>query len=184
MVGVETVLPKGWVELDVLRNDAAWAFVYDVLKFRPSISPASWPGILEPIDSETYSVGHVYGEPERYRTLALDLSERLVDALRSCCHDGEHILALDWQHSCYRFNPTSAFKYRSELDWPIPALPNGDYYIFLACDFRFGWFGHPWEQTICIFGERFLAALAIRPPALFDRLLRERGHLVPGFMPT
>lgn len=183
MLGAEAVLPDGWVELDIIRNEAAWNFVYDVLKFRPSMNPASWPGIVEPTDSETYSVGHVYGEPERYRMLTSDLSERLVDALRWCCDDGEHILALEWQHLCYRFDPKSAFKYRSERDWPMPALPNGDYCIFLASDFRFGWFGHPWEQTICIFGGRLLAALANRPPALFDRMQRERGHPVPGFIP-
>ncbi len=54
----------------------------------------------------------------------------------------------------------------------IPVLPNGDYYVFLSPELDWGWFGHPWEQTICIFGERLLAAVAENPPTLFTQVLR------------
>jgi hypothetical protein len=42
----------------------------------------------------------------------------------------------------------------------VTPFPNGDYYIFLSEDFRTGTFGHPWEETMCIFGDRLLTALA------------------------
>jgi hypothetical protein len=45
-------------------------------------------------------------------------------------------------------------------------IPDGDYHIFLAPDFSWGFFGHPWEWTICVFGAPLLATLehrALRP---------------------
>ncbi len=41
----------------------------------------------------------------------------------------------------------------------MPVYPKGDYYIFLRDDLSEGTFGHPWEQTLCVFGERLLASL-------------------------
>jgi hypothetical protein len=43
--------------------------------------------------------------------------------------------------------------------WRVTPLPNGDYYIFLSEVFRTGTFGHPWEETMCIFGDRLLHGL-------------------------
>ncbi|MEE1806266.1 DUF2716 domain-containing protein [Streptomyces sp. BE133] len=31
--------------------------------------------------------------------------------------------------------------------------PNGNYFIFLSEDFRAGSFGHPWEESPCLFGS-------------------------------
>lgn len=39
-------------------------------------------------------------------------------------------------------------------------LPNGDHYIFLAPDFRFGLIGDCVEQTVCAFVRQLLDALA------------------------
>jgi Protein of unknown function (DUF2716) len=40
-----------------------------------------------------------------------------------------------------------------------PPFPNGDYYIFLTEDLTQGTFGHPWEQTFCVFGRDLVGAL-------------------------
>ncbi len=56
--------------------------------------------------------------------------------------------------------------------WRIPVYPNGDYPIFLAEDFRFGIFGHPWERTCCIFGAELLAALEAGRPRMFGAAKR------------
>jgi len=60
------------------------------------------------------------------------------------------LYALDWQHPCYWLYPHASFDADDEDAWLVPVLPNGDYYIFLAEDFSFGSFGHPWEMTITI----------------------------------
>ena len=56
--------------------------------------------------------------------------------------------------------------------WRIPVLPDGDYSIFLAADFRFGIFGHPWEGTWCVFGTKLLAAFETDRPRMFSSELR------------
>jgi len=43
--------------------------------------------------------------------------------------------------------------------WPTTVFPNGDYTIFLTEDMSTGTFGHPWEQTLCVFGEPMVSAL-------------------------
>lgn len=58
--------------------------------------------------------------------------------------------------------------------WEVPPFPDGDYYIFLSEDFRDGWFGHPWEQTVCIFGQRAVSSLGMGLPKLFINPIRQR----------
>ena len=52
---------------------------------------------------------------------------------------------------------------------------DGDYFIFLAEDFRFGVFGHPWEQTMCIFGQELIEAVKACKVMTFAKLIRENG---------
>jgi len=126
----------------------------------------------------TYHIGHVYGGPERYPRLTLDLSRKLVAALRRCGASDELVRALDWNHPAYRFWPHAPFAFASEDDWPVPALPNGDYYIFVDPDLTFGVLGHRWEKTMCIFGQRLLEAFSLDLPSLFDRPNRIGGKVV------
>ncbi|MEU2865764.1 DUF2716 domain-containing protein [Streptomyces mirabilis] len=81
----------------------------------------------------------------------------------------EPLWILDWQHICYRLRPdlpsTDMFlprvlEGRSREGWPLSPYPDGDYYIFLADDLRFGTFGHPWEHSLCVFGAELLEAIA------------------------
>lgn len=44
-------------------------------------------------------------------------------------------------------------------DWRVSAYPKGDYSIFLREDFSEGIVGHPWEQSLCVFGERLVGSL-------------------------
>jgi len=52
----------------------------------------------------------------------------------------------------------------------------GDYFIWLAQDFRYGTFGHPWEPSLCVFGEELLAAVAEIGDEAFGRILRRNGR--------
>lgn len=80
--------------------------------------------------------------------------------------------ALDWQHKCYQFDPHTEY-------WPpFPVFPEGEYYIFLSEDLNQGTFGHPWEQTICVFGHNLLDAYSVQMPKLFQRTVRKNGQLI------
>ncbi len=79
------------------------------------------------------------------------MSLALGDALGDLHGEDEYVIALDWQHFAYEFHPGS--RAMPPGPWRIPALPDGDYYLFLAQDFRFGWLGHPWERTVCCYGD-------------------------------
>ncbi len=39
-------------------------------------------------------------------------------------------------------------------------FPDGDYHIVLTEDMTIGTFGHPWEQTLCVFGAALVDTLA------------------------
>jgi hypothetical protein len=47
--------------------------------------------------------------------------------------------------------------------WPVPVFPHGDYYIFLEEGMTMGTFGHPWEKTLCVFGQDLIDALTPMP---------------------
>jgi hypothetical protein len=79
------------------------------------------------------------------------------------------MFALDWQHTCWSFDPHATFE-----NWEVPLIPNGDYCLFLAPQLEWGWLGHPWEQSICVFGEPLLHTLLANPPALFTKIVRRR----------
>ncbi len=51
--------------------------------------------------------------------------------------------------------------------------PNGDYAICLSEDMNSGTFGHPWEQTICIFGKELIEITRTNLPLNFSKVLRE-----------
>ncbi|WP_406045041.1 DUF2716 domain-containing protein [Micromonospora sp. NBC_00898] len=83
------------------------------------------------------------------------------------------LLVLDWQHTSYHFWPHRQ-ACRPDQEWPIEIFPDGDYYIFLTPDMSCGTFGHPWEQTLCVFGEPLVKVLA---PLLTSWLPIKRSNI-------
>ena len=138
-----------------------------------SIEPEEWPAIREPTPSLTYDIGHVFGQPQAAE-LDVDLERKVMAALRRAIAPHEEVYAPDWQHPANAFRPVAS----STEELRVPVLPNGDYYAFVASDFRLGSFGHPWEQTICVFGAPLLETLAADPARLLDRLVRRDGRPV------
>lgn len=91
---------------------------------------------------------------------------------------GEELLTLDWQDPAYRFRPSNqALTWRA--DWCVPVYPDGDDFAFLAQDFTEGTFGHPWEQTLCVFRARLASCQSgagmawRRSPQLNARICRD-----------
>jgi hypothetical protein len=167
---------RAWEKQPPEDYETVWTPFDRLFNFRPSVT--QWPGYREPTVSVTYHIGHVYGDSDRYVRLTLDLSNKLVAALRKCVAVDEFVNVLDWQHPSYRFWPHLPFNFVREDDWPVPALPNGDYYIFIGTELTFGVLGHPWEQTMCVFGLPLLVAFQQDLPALFDRPIRVGGLAV------
>ncbi|MGI8689898.1 MAG: DUF2716 domain-containing protein [Thermomicrobiales bacterium] len=169
-----------WVPFSDTNYEIMWGRFGERFCFRPSTQPDQWPGIDEPSPSITFWIGHVYDENERYSSFVTDLNTNTLKAFRTCVLPEQRLAVLDWHHACYWFYPHRTFDAGNPEAWPIPVLPNGDYYIFLAEDLSFGIFGHPWEQTICVFGAPLIRAITSDPPVLFDRPIRRDGEPIAG----
>src|SRR5205814_487330 len=73
--------------------------------------------------------------------VAADLNYQMLRALQSCTAPGERVYALDWQHPCFWFDPRGGVASGEPKEWAVPVLPDGDHYVFLAKDLRFGTIG-------------------------------------------
>lgn len=69
----------------------------------------------------------------------------------------QEMTALDWQHTPYRYSP--ARHAVAGLGWPVPVFPNGDYYIHLASGLEWGPFGHPWQESLTLWGDALIESL-------------------------
>jgi Protein of unknown function (DUF2716) len=157
---------KAWIELNEQEYDSVWDSFYFWFNFSPSTH--HFPGIVEPTPSVTYSFTYDLQLEKEID----DFYDNVLKAFQDVLSLGKRIYALDWQHTCFWFDP-----HKFDKTWPI-GFPNGDYAIFIAEDFSFGYFGHPWEQTICVFGQPLLEAFEKYPPLLFEKAIRKNGKPV------
>ena len=157
-----------WIPLNEIEYAYVWEKFNKHLKFNPSINKKDWPSFKEPKPFITYDISPAF----RFPNMINDFDKNVIKALQECISDGEYIYALDWQHECYWYNPYLESPCNNFGDQPIPFFPNGDYYCFLQKDFEWGLLGHPWEQTICIFGNQLINATTNHKPQMFDKILR------------
>ncbi|MFD6886456.1 DUF2716 domain-containing protein [Streptomyces sp. NPDC059957] len=144
-----------------------WDRLEEEFGFRPSMH--RFPGIDEPVPSVTWPLEALDIEAE-----ALGVLNGIVNrALTELTRPGEPVVWLDWQHTSYVFDPHRVGG-PGEPDWPGAVCPNGDYYLYLHPDLRFGTFGHPWEQTLCVWGAGLLAAVEAELTELLGEPLRRR----------
>ena len=138
--------------------------------FRPD--PATWPAIDEPVGSVTLDLSPIFARDDRgFGADEAAVNKLVLEALIETFPDQCPLVALDWQHPAYWFWPHR----QAALDepWRVPAFPNGDYFILLTEDFSQGTFGHPWEQTLCVFGRDLVGTLV---PRLSDWLPIKRSR--------
>ena len=162
---------RAWIELSSSEEDKIWASVYERLGFKPSVHEKDFPGFKEPTPSVTYSFRDIWGDD--FLELNADLNEKAHAIIRSATTADAFVYALDWQHQGYKFYPDRAGSAGND-EWIIPALPDGDYHLFVEKSLAFGWLGHPWEQTICVFGQPLLVALKNNRPKVFRNPIRRR----------
>lgn len=125
---------------------------------RVGMDPDAWPAITEPTGSVVFDLALVF---EREGGFAADedaLNEQVLSAMTAVFSEDVPLVALDWQHPTYWFWPHR--QATTTESWRISPFPNGDYHAFVTQDLEQGTFGHPWEQTICVFGRDLTEALA------------------------
>lgn len=162
-------LPPGWDKLPDTARVRYWEAFTSKFGFRPGIDESTWPAISEPAPSMTFDLT---ASASIDGTWASRFDAVNAEALRSFVSEfavDPTFVVLDWNHPGYRFN-AAAHATTVDAEWRVPVYPNGDYCIFLREDFAGGTFGHPWEKTLCVFGERLVSSLgqtlATRLPVL------------------
>jgi Protein of unknown function (DUF2716) len=82
-------------------------------------------------------------------------------------------------HPSCLFRPHKVDEPDEVRGWDVGGLfPNGDYTIFVGRDYALGILGHPWEHSLCVFGEPAVAAFAARNHGVLTRVLRRDGQPV------
>jgi len=161
---------RNWVPLSKNEYGQIWDRIYRDFKFKPSTS--IFPSFKVPHPYITFNISDYFGESTDLDAYD-ELEGRVLDAFIECTMRGEYILALDWQHECYWINPRLAFERDEFGEWAIPIFPNGDYYFFIQKDFKWGFLGHPWEESITIFGNELINAFNRHKPRMFRKILRQ-----------
>ncbi|ABP55303.1 DUF2716 domain-containing protein [Salinispora tropica] len=161
-------------------DDAAvWDRFYATFDFRPSMRRL--PAITEPAPSVTWSLSGLDDDAGYAR---LDRLTEVVHAGLTALAGTGSILCLDWQHSCYRVWPSLVGPENidppGQPGWPLSPYPDGAYHIYLAEDFRFGTFGHPWEPSLCVFGGDLLDLVEADLYEVLGQVVRRDGRQVPA----
>jgi hypothetical protein len=141
---------EAWEQIP-FENDDFWTLFETSFNFRPSVN--RFPGITEPTPSVTVDLAPVLTSGR----VDVAAAEHAVNALSLLAMTRvfaptEWLLVLDWQHDSWWFWPHQQAM-RGDWQWPIEVFPNGDHYVFLNEGMTAGTFGHPWEPTLCVFGE-------------------------------
>jgi hypothetical protein len=176
---MRSIVNSAWEQLSRVADEPAWYWVYNELAFWPSTYANAWPGFREPAPSLTWDLAS--GGADRssaefrlgpYSVEEDDTARIALKALRECVRPDEWVWVLHWQHQSYKFFP---HRMDESGEWPVPVLPKSDYPLFLAQDYRFGTLGHPWERSLCVFGEELIDAFERHADGALTTVLRRDG---------
>jgi hypothetical protein len=147
-------------------NSTEYAEVWDTFesafKFHPSVN-GPFPAISEPACSVTFRLNADYTEEQ------LDeLGAAIRLAFAESGSPSDEIYYLDWQHDSFIGTISSMPAWMN-------GYPDGDYASLLRKDLQSGTFGHPWEGSICFFGDAFVNEILRLRPAMLDKPIRNRG---------
>jgi hypothetical protein len=139
-----------------------WDWLYAQLRFIPSTRSIDWPSIRTDKRYLKFKIDFLWGTG--YSPLIhSNFVQKAIEAFIDITIPGEEIYALDWRHECYYYDPRKLSVHGMLDDGSsipkISFIPDGDYYIFVTKDFENIWFGHPWEKTITVLGDKLIAAL-------------------------
>lgn len=137
---------NAWLEFSDDDYSVVWDRFYADFQFRPNYHERTKPAISEPTPFVTFDLSADLTDETK-----TDIDRLLLDSFRAVTAPDRVMYSLDWQHTCYRFDPRAVGN-----TGPIGWFPDGDYHIFLADHFSYGTFGHPWQQSLCVFGQALL----------------------------
>ena len=161
-----------------IEYDEVWNRFDDEFHFRPSTGPFLFSlgrGIKEPSPSETYSIAHIFGQgKDHYKDLNNDLMVSVLAMFQSLTATDEWIYALDWQHQTFQFFPHVAFSLNEFGEWPFTHIAERRLLHISEEKLRVGCFGHPWEKTMCFWGEELLSFMHDNRPKLLSKLIRKK----------
>src|SRR5262249_29860472 len=174
-VGSDAMVRDAWVELPPHRSDKVWDRFVQAFEFRPGVRPEDWPSFRVPAPSLTWRISELLAEFYPWRDpRAAPYNLALLSSLKVCVPVDEPVLALAWQHGAYDFPPTRLREPQEVASWRIPALPSAEYHLFLTEDHRLGSLGHPWEQTVCVFGAGFADEYRRHTPLRDHQIIRQQ----------
>jgi hypothetical protein len=140
-----------------IEGKAPWAQFDQRFDFRPSYHESEEPAIRLVPGCLVIDLAPIFQRDTRGFAADEDfLDATAFQAFADLVSEGE-IIALDWQHPAYRYSPCS--QVASQADPAVPVFPNGDYYAHMTIDLRWGTFGHPWQQTLTVWGEELVTRL-------------------------
>jgi hypothetical protein len=146
-----------WWEIDYA---AAWAPFNERFDFKPDFYERGQPAILLPPDCVVLDLAGLFADPgPRIAAGTAAITAAALRAFVELAVDDE-MVALDWNHGAYRYSPAQlAVSHIDYLEWPVAIVPNGDYYAHMEPNLAWGTFGHPWQQSLCLWGTDLLDSL-------------------------
>ncbi|MGB2993026.1 MAG: DUF2716 domain-containing protein [Paenisporosarcina sp.] len=165
---------ENWIELSALECKGVWDKIYDEFDFKPSIS--KFPSFEVRTSFITYDVSPYLnwsGDSDTYDEIYSDLEDKSLLVFQELTQKNEYLYAVDWQHEGYWLNPHLELPKSEFNEWTVPIFPNGDYYFFIHKNFEWGLLGHPWEETITIFGKELINSFEKHQPRMFQKILRQ-----------
>ena len=144
-----------WHPLDY---DQAWAPFDERFAFKANFHERTQPAITLPPQSLVIDLAPVFAhEGPRFAAGGAAINAAALRAFVWLAGSQE-MTALDWQHTPYRYSPAEHAV--AELDyWPVPVFPNGDYYIHFVPGLKWGTFGHPWQESLTLWGDELIESL-------------------------
>jgi hypothetical protein len=147
-----------WERITLDHNRDFWDPFDARFHFHPRFRQPG-PAIIEPKPSTTVDLSPLFTNPGPvFAAGQAAVNALALLAMTQAFPVSQRLLVLDWQHPSYWFWP-HRHAVADDQTWPVEVFPDGDYYAFLTEDLTEGTFGHPWEQTLCIFGPRLMPRL-------------------------
>jgi hypothetical protein len=168
----------GWVDLDWEAGKVLWSDFAEQFQFRAGITAKDWPAIAEPAPSVVWDLSPIFSGAgtDGFVAGALAVAGLVLGTLQDCTDWYATVAFHDWVHPSGLFRPHSVDEPQEVPGWDTGGLfPNGDYTIFVGRDHAFGILGHPWEQSLCVFGDCAVGAFTARNNGVLAKILRRRS---------
>jgi len=166
---------SGWTPVPDTKNDELWATFTTRFSFRRSVSRSEGLAIKETVPFVMWSVSGVrelYAkDAQQFRTVEWRSRDRLLQALVGLGNFAGRMYALDLNHAGHSFDP-SVIAHHGVDKWPVPLIPIHNYSLFVDPSFSVGLLGHPWDESIYVFGEPLVEQFARNPLPCFGDVIR------------